>query len=485
MTRMSSIVSRPLAGLLTCFGLLTAAWAQSPSASVPPAQPSIGEILTDEVRVRAGPNTNYYEVCRLNRGTHVRIVARQHGWIGIAPPEGLFSLINRDHVRLRPDGTGEVTAGSIAVRAGSLLSDAADAPQVRLTQGQTVRIVGEQGPYFRIAPPAGAMVWLNEQFVGPVGSSTLPDASEADTVPPSGQATASLPDPEPLAELPPGRAIEPLEEPSLFQTLPPSPTTQPLSRSPTGLDNNPPLPPAPAMQPEMTAVPATQPASVRDEARLEELEAQFLEIAARPVREQEFTPVEAGYRELAESQSDFVRQVAQLRLSGIQRSRSIQALLDEAASIPATAAPSPAVIAATSIIESNLPRAEHRFVAAGRLESSQVFQRRFSQRYRLVDPANGLTVAYVELREPERVDLSRLLGMIIGVSGPVELLPGTGVRIIYADRVELLAEMPTAMGRPRLVEPSQPVQVRPADAAPSAIRPQRPSTAQAPSTTNR
>ncbi len=142
-----------------------------------PSFPYIAEITGDNVYVRSGPGTNYYSCGRINKGNRVKVVSTQFSWSRIVPPAGSFSWISMQYVEIDPNNptVGTVTGDNIRVYAGSdtvkpLYSTTL---QLKLNQGDKVKLLGEEKDnYYKIAPPAGAYLWVSTQYtrlLGPIG----------------------------------------------------------------------------------------------------------------------------------------------------------------------------------------------------------------------------------------------------------------------------------------------------------------------------
>lgn len=129
--------------------------------------PFAAEVTADTLNVRSGPSHNYYRVTELKAGDRVQVVGEESGWYAIVPPEDCFSLISQDYVDADEDGrTGVVNGNAVRVRAGSRLERKKYAVQRKLSKGDTVRIVGDDGEgYYKIVPPDGAVLWLHGDFV--------------------------------------------------------------------------------------------------------------------------------------------------------------------------------------------------------------------------------------------------------------------------------------------------------------------------------
>jgi len=171
-------------------GFASAGFAQlAPSAPAPdanaltvPAFPYVAEITGDNVYVRSGPGTNYYNCGKTNKDDKVKVVSRQFSWSCIAPPPGSFSWIYVPLVSIDPDsqGTGIVTGDKVRVYAGSdLVKPIHSTLQLRLDRGEKVSLLGEQKDnYYKIAPPSGAYLWVSTKFTRPLVAGTAPPVVE-------------------------------------------------------------------------------------------------------------------------------------------------------------------------------------------------------------------------------------------------------------------------------------------------------------------
>ena len=147
-----------------------------------PAFPYVAEITGDNVYVRSGPGTNYYNSGKTNKGDKVKVVSRQFSWSCIVPPPGSFSWIYVPYVSIDPDspGTGIVTGDKVRVYAGSdLVKPIHSTLQLKLDRGEKVKLLGEQKDnYYKIAPPSGAYLWVSTNFTRPVVAGTAPRVVE-------------------------------------------------------------------------------------------------------------------------------------------------------------------------------------------------------------------------------------------------------------------------------------------------------------------
>ena len=142
-----------------------------PASSQPAAQTTWLRVIRDDVNIRSRADTSSVPVIRVNRGEVLRAFAvDRHGWYRIEPPEGLFSYVSADHVELKSPTEGVVTvqSGTLRVRVGSLVEDVdplQSEVQTLLERGTTVRVLGRDDAWLKIAPPRGVYVYIAGELV--------------------------------------------------------------------------------------------------------------------------------------------------------------------------------------------------------------------------------------------------------------------------------------------------------------------------------
>jgi hypothetical protein len=135
--------------------------------------PYIAEIIGDDVYVRSGPGTNYYNCGKLKRGDKVKVVRIQYSWSCIVPPDGSFSWISTQYVSIDPNNPdmGTVTGDNVRVYAGSdyVRPIHSTTLQLKLDKGDKVRLLGEEKDnYYKIATPTGAYLWASSEYLKPL-----------------------------------------------------------------------------------------------------------------------------------------------------------------------------------------------------------------------------------------------------------------------------------------------------------------------------
>lgn len=187
------MVSRIAVGAL----ILLAAAGLFAQTTRPAQTPYTGVVAGKGVYVRSGAGVAYYPCAKLSFPTQVRVVGAEDGWAKILPPRACFSLISKDYVRV--DGeAGTVTGTNVRVRAGSsILPQRMDRIQTHLNVGDKVTILGEQGDFHKIVPPAGVHLWISLKYVKALGSgvmlTTLPTTQPVPGTPTTGEAVVVIP----------------------------------------------------------------------------------------------------------------------------------------------------------------------------------------------------------------------------------------------------------------------------------------------------
>jgi hypothetical protein len=135
--------------------------------------PYVAQITGDDVYIRSGPGTNYYNCGKLRRSDKVEVVSTQFSWSRIVPPAGSFSWISTQYVSIDPNnpGIGTVTGDNVRVYAGSdyVRPIHSTTLQLKLNKGDKVKLLGEEKEnYYKIAPPAGAYLWVGTEYTRPL-----------------------------------------------------------------------------------------------------------------------------------------------------------------------------------------------------------------------------------------------------------------------------------------------------------------------------
>ncbi len=137
--------------------------------------PYVAQIAGDDVYVRSGAGTNYYNCGKLKKGDRVQVVSIMFSWSRVVPPAGSFSWISAQYVAIDPNspGVGIVTGDNVRVYAGSdeVRPMHSTSLQLKLNRGDKVKLLGEEKEnYYKIVPPSGAYLWVSSEYVKPVAA---------------------------------------------------------------------------------------------------------------------------------------------------------------------------------------------------------------------------------------------------------------------------------------------------------------------------
>ena len=206
----------------------TAAPAAEPNALNLPAFPFLAEVTSDDVYIRSGPGTQYYNCGKAKKGDKVKVVGNKFSWLQIVPPAGSFSWVSKQYVSIDPQNktSGSIIGDAVRVYAGSdeVQPMHSTSMQVKLNKGDKVTIAGEEKDgYCKIVPPEGAYLWISSQHAKPIETlmTPAPAAPQVQTQPqtPAAGTTSGMPataHPMPASPFPsnPGELKAPVSSPN-------------------------------------------------------------------------------------------------------------------------------------------------------------------------------------------------------------------------------------------------------------------------------
>src|SRR5208283_3713614 len=101
--------------------------------------PFLAQVIKESVNVRAGPNTNFEKIDKLNKGSRVVVLGRSYEWYKIQPLPTTKAYIRSDYLRVNAgSNVAEVIGDRVNVRA-SANSNAASLGELR--KGILVKIL--------------------------------------------------------------------------------------------------------------------------------------------------------------------------------------------------------------------------------------------------------------------------------------------------------------------------------------------------------
>jgi hypothetical protein len=375
----------------------------------------IGEINGNGVSVRSGPNENYYPTGKLDKGARVKVVGIRFNWLKIEPPEGSFSYIGRAFVDRHGDGKAGKVNNTANIRAGSSMNPMKTTIQTKLVAGADVKILGEEDEYYKIEPPAGAYLYVSQQFVRPIGPAdgiaAAEGAASAGAAPAASDAQANA-----GASTDPSNASKPAQSDVDAANRRTAEALAAIPGTPS------PSAAGAATQPGITDQQATQPAtavSASDE-KFEALEAEFAEASRKPVLDQPIADFVARYQQASQDDRlpESLKRIADARLAALKvRDEAKTQLLATRKSQDEMKQRNQALVAERQELAERIKETQVDFyTAVGTLRPSSLQQGpQGTILYRLTDPDTGRTLVY--LRSADKTQLSGLLNQFVGVRG--------------------------------------------------------------------
>ena len=398
----------------------------------------LGKAKANGVFVRSGPSSGAYPTMKLNEGAEVTVVGMRHDWLKIAPPPGSYSLVPKSKVNRRGvNGKVGRTNDVAIVRAGSTLTRVKLGAQLKLEPGTDVTILDEEDEYYKIEPPAGAYVYVNQKDVRAIGPM---DERGVLIQRPGGNNggdgnNAARPQPAPGNEVARGNDPQPpAGNDAPLTTETPAPGGAAERDTPPGRQ----ILPEPTEGAQATAAPATQPSEPAGIARFQELEQQFQANLQKHITEQPLAELQRGYEELLAGQGKSLptstRRIAEARLAAIKTRVVARQQYEDFLKTREEARQRQQALAAEH--EEIKERVEQTrvevYTAVGTLRVSSL-QQGEGTLYRLTDPANGRTIAYVRTNDPK---YGRLLNQFVGVRGQVTQDARLNARVIAPTEAE-------------------------------------------------
>lgn len=452
--------------------------APAPASAQAQTPPFTAVVTADEVNVRAGRGENYYVIGTLKKGDVVQVKDYLYNWYGVAPLPGSHSFVSKAYVKAEGDGSkGTIIGNRIRVRAPSPAGpDSSYFTQTMLDEGAAVKIVGESGSYYKIAPPEGVLVYVHEQFLKPASAEQIAAAGDKPAAAPApAPAPAPVQAPELSVSDAPAKPIPvpmpapatataaaetaPAPAPTAAATAEAAPTTEAPAPAPatpdaaqpvtTVAENVVPMPtpapapapaaaegdkPAEAPAPAAEAAPA-EPVKLSGLAQLAEVEKRYLESVKLPLAEQPVTALRLDYEKLlaAEDISESDRNLIKSRIELLSNRQELQASIKQIQAVKQE------MVAADKQRAEEDARKPKQYIAVGRLTASSLYSgEKLPLLYRLVDPLSGLTIAYIQIKPSSTTDPNRLLNQYVGVLGERQYDPALKLNIILTDDIDAL-----------------------------------------------
>jgi SH3-like domain-containing protein len=141
--------------------------------------PFLAEVSKESVNVRAGPNTNFEKIDKLNKGTQVVVLGRSFEWYKVQPLSTIKEYIRSDYLKTEAGvDVAAVLGDNVNVRS-SPNSNAASLGEIK--KGALVKVLGQINGWSLLAPVAGTTAWIHQDFLKEI-SADVPASSLIQTV---------------------------------------------------------------------------------------------------------------------------------------------------------------------------------------------------------------------------------------------------------------------------------------------------------------
>ncbi len=125
--------------------------------------PFLAQVIKESVNVRAGPNTNFEKIDKLNKGAQVVVLGRSYEWLKVQPLPTTKAYIRSDYLStIKGSSIAVVLGDNVNVRS-SAGSEAASLGEVK--KGTLVKILGQINGWSWLAPVAGTAAWIHQDFL--------------------------------------------------------------------------------------------------------------------------------------------------------------------------------------------------------------------------------------------------------------------------------------------------------------------------------
>jgi len=125
--------------------------------------PFLAEVSKESVNVRAGPNTNFEKIDKLNKGSQVVVLGRSYEWYKVQPLPSTKAYIRSDYLRVLKGGAFAFVLGDNVNVRSSPNSEAASLGEVK--KGTLVKILGQANGWSSLAPVSGTAAWIHQDFL--------------------------------------------------------------------------------------------------------------------------------------------------------------------------------------------------------------------------------------------------------------------------------------------------------------------------------
>ena len=405
--------------------------------------PYTATVREDSALVRAAPSVESgYPFGRLDQGVAVRVVEEQVGWVRIATEgdafEGWYGFVQAGPgVTKSADGTKLQIASRAQVNApnaeGGFEPDNSWKAIGFLAAGDELalldEVAGKRDTYYRVALDGRTSGWVAASAIAREGAAATTPAPAPETKPTPAPAPAATTTEAPAEGA--GAAAAESAESDTDTEVPPTPDTG-AAETTTGEK---PEAEAPKTQEEARAQVVEQVKRVR----FSDIDAIWKRIAKAPVETAELEQLRDRFLALAEAEATprGERALANSRAEQIALRIEVQKSLLEVAALRNRKNADTKGVADLELAM----RTRQPYDIVGRINASAVFNGdRLPLLYRLQDPGTGQTIAYIV--PGPGFDLSSMLGLLIGVKGPMRYDDSLRLNTVTPALIDVLGSSP-------------------------------------------
>ncbi|MBF0489775.1 MAG: SH3 domain-containing protein [Candidatus Omnitrophica bacterium] len=131
--------------------------------------PFQAQVSKESVNIRAGANTNFEKLDKLNRGAELIVLGKSFDWYKVQLPITAKAYIRADYLKINQNLVGELIGDKVNVRAAPN-SESTSLGMIK--KGTLLRLIAQINGWWQIEPPASAMGWVRQDFLS-VKSSTV------------------------------------------------------------------------------------------------------------------------------------------------------------------------------------------------------------------------------------------------------------------------------------------------------------------------
>lgn len=134
--------------------------------------PFMGQVSSDKVSLRSGPNVNFEVVARLDKGTQLVVLSSEYGWNKVKLPSGARAYIKKEFARQLGGGVAEVTGSKVNVRSAPLINATVIG---KLEKGRRFFVSSGKEDWLEILPMDDFSGWIRADLVSMVEGAVVPE----------------------------------------------------------------------------------------------------------------------------------------------------------------------------------------------------------------------------------------------------------------------------------------------------------------------